>query len=53
MNLSFLKRFFDERKVYRRVYNELMSCTDRELNELGFSRGEIHSIAWQAARESE
>jgi uncharacterized protein YjiS (DUF1127 family) len=53
MNLSFVKRFFNERKVYRRVYNELMTCTDRELCELGFARDEIHSIAWQAARESE
>ena len=53
MNLSFVKRFFDEQKVYRRVYNELMTCTDRELNELGFGRGEIHRIARQAARESE
>jgi uncharacterized protein YjiS (DUF1127 family) len=53
MNLFFLKRFFNERKIYRRVYNELMTCTDRELSELGFSRGEIPRIAQQAARESE
>ena len=36
MNLFFVKRFFNEQKIYRRVYNELMTCTDRELSELGF-----------------
>ena len=53
MNLSFVKRFFNEHKIYRRVYNELMMCTDRELSELGFPRGEIPRIAQQAARENE
>ena len=51
MELTFLKRYFQQRKTYRRVFNELASCTDRELQELGFFRVDIHSIAMQAAQE--
>jgi uncharacterized protein YjiS (DUF1127 family) len=52
MNLSFVKRFFDAHKVYRRVYNELMMSSDRELRELGIERADIPRIATQAAREA-
>ena len=51
MELTFLKRYFQQRKVYRRVFDELASCTDRELQELGFFRVDIHRIARQAAQE--
>ena len=51
MNLSFLKRFLAERKKYARVYDELMSCNDRELRELGLERADIPRLADLAARE--
>ncbi len=52
MRLAFLERFFRERKIYLRVYNELSSCSDRELSELGFARVDIPRIARQSAREA-
>lgn len=38
------------RKAYRRTYDELMICSDRELNELGISRFDIDRIARQQNR---
>ena len=52
MPITFLKRYFHERKVFLRVVQELAHFTDRELNELGFSRVDIPRIARQAAQES-
>ncbi len=52
MEFPLFKRFFHERKVFRRVVQELSFCTDRDLRELGFERVDIPRIARQAARES-
>ncbi len=52
MRFPFLERYFHERKVFRRVVQELAYYTDRELNEFGFSRIDIPRIARQAAQES-
>ena len=52
MPITFLKRYFQERKVFLRVVQELTYFTDRELNEFGFSRVDIPRIARQAAQES-
>ena len=35
---------------YRRTINELDALTARELNDLGISRGDIRSIAWNGGR---
>ena len=35
--------------VYRETLRELQSLSDRELNDLGITRGEIRGIAYQAA----
>jgi len=53
MEFTVFKRFLRERKVYRRVYDELSTCTDRELRELGFERVDIARIARQAARDDD
>jgi uncharacterized protein YjiS (DUF1127 family) len=52
MEFAFLKRFLAERRVYRRVVQELSFCTDRELRELGFERVDIPRIARRAAEET-
>jgi uncharacterized protein YjiS (DUF1127 family) len=52
MEFPLFKRYFQERKVYRRVVHELSFCTDRDLRDLGFERCDIPRIAWVAARES-
>lgn len=39
----------EQRKVYNRTYEELMSLTNRELNDLGIGAGQIPFIARQAA----
>lgn len=39
-------------KVFRQTYNELSSLNDRELSDLGMSRSNIRSIAWEAAQEA-
>ena len=35
--------------VYRETLGELEALSDRELNDLGITRGEIRGIAYQAA----
>ena len=35
-------------KIYRETYSELSRLTDKELNDIGISRGMIHSIAMEA-----
>jgi uncharacterized protein YjiS (DUF1127 family) len=52
MDFTFIKRYFQERKVYLRIVEELSYCTDRDFKELGFERLDIHRIARQAAKES-
>ena len=52
MEFSFWKRFLEERRVYRRVVQELSFCTDRELRELGFERVDIPRIARLTVDES-
>lgn len=39
----------EQRKVYNQTYDELMSLTSRELNDLGIGPGEIPFIAREAA----
>jgi uncharacterized protein YjiS (DUF1127 family) len=38
------------RQAYNRTYKELLICSDRELSELGISRGEIDAVARANAR---
>jgi uncharacterized protein YjiS (DUF1127 family) len=52
MGFPLFKRYFQERKVFLRVVQELSYCTDRDLRELGFERCDIPRIARQAAREA-
>lgn len=39
------------RRVFNQTLNELQGLSNRELADLGLSRGEIRRIAWQAAYE--
>ena len=36
------------KRIYRETYAELSKLTDKELNDIGISRGMIHSIAMEA-----
>ena len=36
-------------RVYRTTLDELSSLSERELNDLGISRGEVRGIAYKAA----
>lgn len=36
------------RKIQRQTFNELSSLSDRELNDIGISRGDIRRIAAEA-----
>lgn len=38
-----------KRKAYRQTYNELCTLTVRDMNELGFSRGDFNRLAREAA----
>lgn len=40
------------RNAYAETYRELMSLTDRELNDLGFARFDIRRIAKEAADDA-
>lgn len=35
-------------KIYRETYNSLSKLTDKELKDIGITRGDIHSIAMEA-----
>ena len=35
-------------RSYRQTYDQLMSLSDKELNDIGLSRGMIHSVALEA-----
>ena len=50
MKLSFITRFLEERRRYWSVLHELSNYTDRELQDIGIDRADIHHIARQAAR---
>jgi len=52
MDFPNLKRYFQQRKVFHRIVQELSYYSDRELRELGFERCDIPRIARQTARES-
>lgn len=43
--LAPLKAGFARQTAYRRTFNELSQLTDRELTDIGMSRGMIHDIA--------
>lgn len=45
-----LREAFRCARMERRTYNELMSLSDRELNDLGLGRGDIADIARKSAR---
>lgn len=45
-----LKAFYARQVAYQQSYNELSGLTDRELNDLGIARSQIHGIAREAAR---
>ena len=48
--LKKIKRILDERKIYYETYAELMSMNDRELADIGISRGDIPFIAVEATK---
>jgi uncharacterized protein YjiS (DUF1127 family) len=50
MKLFSFERFLRARRVYWQVVQELTAYTDRELQDLGIDRADIHDIARQAAR---
>ena len=43
------KDAIDRRRIYAKTVHELSSLSDRDLNDLGLSRGSITEIARQAA----
>lgn len=53
MQITFLKRYLEERRKYNQIVRELTFCTDRELRELGFERVDIPRIARRAAQEAQ
>jgi uncharacterized protein YjiS (DUF1127 family) len=50
MTFSFITRFLEQRRLYWNVVNELSHYSDRDLHDLGISRGDISHIARQASR---
>lgn len=47
---AWFKRLQAEQKrahVARKTIDELSKLTDKELNDIGISRGDIYSIAWE------
>lgn len=44
-----LRAHFHRWMQYRENVRELNGCTDRELSDLGLSRGDIHRVAREAA----
>jgi uncharacterized protein YjiS (DUF1127 family) len=49
MTMSFLARYFRERRVYWTVMRELAAYSDRELQDIGIDRADIEHIARQAS----
>ena len=38
-----------QRRLYRETYNGLYALSDRELDDLGLTRGELHDVSRDAA----
>lgn len=41
--------WWNEQRRYRRTLNELSALTDRELNDIGLTRGDIEGVAQRSA----
>ena len=48
---SWFKRVVKEHSVYKKTLTELNSMNDRDLADIGISRGDIEFIACEAARQ--
>ena len=46
--IQIVKQQMMSHRTYRQTYNELSALTDKELNDIGLSRGDIHSVAMEA-----
>lgn len=46
--ISAIRRWIARRAVYRRTYRDLYSMSDRELYDLGITRGDIEGLAYEA-----
>ncbi len=44
-----MRHFFARQAAYRQTSRELSALSDRELNDIGLSRYDIHRIAMQSA----
>jgi uncharacterized protein YjiS (DUF1127 family) len=51
MLLATLTRWYREWRRYDQGLSELNGLTDRELADIGISRGDIYRIAWDNARK--
>lgn len=49
--IAALRRQLAVHRVYRRTYDELMTLTDRELDDIGVARCDIQRVARDTARE--
>ena len=47
-----LSSWVGEQRRYRQTMNELSALTDRELDDIGMSRGDIEAVAERCARNS-
>ena len=45
-----LSGWIGEQRRYRQTMNELSALTDRELDDIGMSRGDIEAVAERCAR---
>lgn len=46
--ISTIRSWIARRAVYRQTYRELSSMSDRELYDLGITRGDIEGLAYEA-----
>lgn len=51
--IAMVKEHMWAQKVYRSTYNELSKLTDRELLDIGITRGDIHWIAMDAFNKNQ
>jgi uncharacterized protein YjiS (DUF1127 family) len=51
MKLFSLTRFLRARRTYMNLLQELSSCSDRELHDIGIDRANIREIARRASQE--
>lgn len=47
--ISTISSWLKRRVTYRRTYNELSKLSDRELYDLGISRGDIEAFAFETS----